>query len=103
MGNNIRTLRKAAGLTMKQFGGIMGVSESTISISMLKKMSEYFNVSIDELLGHESENNQATKNQQTSIPGLPDETLIQLLADLTQTETRRVCDFVEGLKASRKE
>ena len=113
MGNNIRTLRKAAGLTMKQFGGIMGVSESTISlyetgknepdISMLKKMSEYFNVSIDELLGHESENNQATKNQQTSIPGLPDETLIQLLSDLTQTETRRVCDFVEGLKASRKE
>jgi transcriptional regulator with XRE-family HTH domain len=110
MGNNIRTLRKAAGLTMKQFGSMMGVSESTISlyetekvepdISMLKKMAEYFGVSIDALLYGNSENK---KIQQTSIPGLPDETLIQLLADLTQVETQRVCDFVEGLKASRKE
>ena len=113
MGNNIRALRKAAGITMKQFGAIMGVSESTISlyetgknepdISMLKKMSEYFNVSIDALLGYEPENNQTIKNQQTSIPGLPDETLVQLLSDLTQIETQRVRDFVEGIKASRKE
>ena len=108
MGNNIRTLRKAAGLTMKQFGSMMGVSESTISlyetgkvepdISMLKKMAEYFGVSIDALLYGNSENKEI---QQTSIPGLPDETLIQLIADLSQVETQRVRDFVEGLKASR--
>lgn len=60
MSNNIRALRKATGLTMKQFGALMGVAESTISlyetgknepdISMLKKMSEFFGVSIDYLL-----------------------------------------------------
>ena len=52
MVNNIRALRKSAGLTMKQFGSLMGVSESTISlyetgknepdISMLKKTPNAF-------------------------------------------------------------
>lgn len=61
MKNNIRTLRKAAGITMKQLGDLMGVSESAISlyetgkaepdISMLKKLADYFSVSIDYLLG----------------------------------------------------
>lgn len=111
MANNIRTLRKAAGLTMKQFGGLMGVSESTISlyetgknepdISMLKKMAEYFGVSIDYLLCR-SENPGETKNaQQSEIPGLPDEDLIRLITNLTQHEEQRVRDFVKGLKAAR--
>ena len=113
MENNIRTLRKSAGLTMKQFGSLMGVSESTISlyetgknepdISMLKRMAEYFGVTIDSLLGCEPESIHDKKNQQTSIQGLPDETLIDLLTDLTQIETQRVRAYVEGIKAARTE
>lgn len=57
----LRELRKKHKLSMKEFGLIFGLSESTISlyetgkrepdISTLIKMSEYFNISVDELLG----------------------------------------------------
>lgn len=60
MTNNIRALRKAAGMTMKQLGNLMGVSESAISlyengkaepdIAMLRKIADYFGVTIDYLL-----------------------------------------------------
>lgn len=60
MTNNIRALRKAAGMTMKQLGNLMGVSESTISlyengkaepdIAMLRKIADCFGVTIDYLL-----------------------------------------------------
>ena len=54
MANNIRVLRKAVGMTMKQLGNLMGVSESAISlyetgkaepdIAMLRKIADYFGV-----------------------------------------------------------
>lgn len=57
----LRELRKKHKLSMKEFGTIFGLSESTISlyetgkrepdISTLVRMSEYFNISVDELLG----------------------------------------------------
>lgn len=60
MTNNIRVLRKAVGMTMKQLGNLMGVSESAISlyetgkaepdIAMLRKIADYFGVTIDYLL-----------------------------------------------------
>ena len=60
MTNNIRALRKAAGMIMKQLGNLMGVSESTISlyengkaepdIAMLRKIADCFGVTIDYLL-----------------------------------------------------
>lgn len=63
--NRIRELRKQANLTMKQLGEILGLAESTISQyetgkrepdhKTLLKISEYFHVSVDYLLGHVSE------------------------------------------------
>lgn len=57
----LRELRKKHKLSMKEFGTILGLSESTISlyetgkrepdISTLVRISEYFNISVDELLG----------------------------------------------------
>ena len=113
MANNIRALRKSAGITMKQFGKLMGVSESTISlyetgknepdISMLKKMAEYFGVSIDYLLCRTDTPDEIKKDQESEIPGLPDEDLIYIISQLTQHDVQRVRDFVEGLKAARAE
>lgn len=57
----LRILRKDKGLSMKELGNILGVAESTISLyennkrepdqAMLLKIAEYFNVSVDYLLG----------------------------------------------------
>lgn len=58
----LRELRKKQKLSMKELGDILGLSESTISlyengkrepdINTIIKISSYFHISIDELLGH---------------------------------------------------
>lgn len=59
--NNIRQLRKAAGLTMKELGKIVGMSESTISlyergihepdIQTMGRLADALNVTVDKMLG----------------------------------------------------
>lgn len=59
-GNNLRILRKSRGYTQEQFGKLLGVSGSTIGMyeqnrrapqsTMLKKISDVFNISTDALL-----------------------------------------------------
>lgn len=66
MGNRIRELRKAKGLTMKQLGEVLGVAESTISHyetgrrqldnETLLKLGEFFDVSVGYILGVEKPN-----------------------------------------------
>jgi len=61
IGQRIKTLRKKSKLTQEQFGSIFGIVKSTVSMyendnstpdtEMLKKLSKFFNVSIDYLLG----------------------------------------------------
>ncbi|MEK4581694.1 helix-turn-helix domain-containing protein [Bacillus sp. FSL R12-0074] len=61
-GENVRILRTLKGLSMKEFGDVLGVANSTISnwennrkepsFEMLQKISIYFNVSTDRLLNH---------------------------------------------------
>lgn len=63
MGNRIRELRRAKGLTMKQLGEVLGVAESTISHyetgrrqldnETLLRLGEFFEVSVGYLLGVE--------------------------------------------------
>ena len=75
MENNIRKLRKSRDLTMKQFGEMMGVSESAISlyennkaqpdINMMYKMADYFDVSIDFLLGRKTDESKEKKTEIT--------------------------------------
>lgn len=64
--DKLRELRKQNKLSMKEFGAIFGLSESTISlyengkrepdIATIIKMAEYFNISVDELLGVAKQN-----------------------------------------------
>lgn len=61
--NNLRKLRKTAGLTMKELGKIVGMSESTISlyetgkhepdIETMAKIADALHVSVDELIGRD--------------------------------------------------
>lgn len=61
LGENIRSLRIASGVTQEQFGYEMGVSAQAVSrwengatypdITMLPMIADYFDVSMDELMG----------------------------------------------------
>lgn len=102
MVNNIRKLRKSRDLTMKQFGKMMGVSESAISlyennkaqpdINMMCKMADYFGVSIDFLLGYKTEE---TKEETM------DDKLVYDILSLTSEEKMLVQGYVSGIKARR--
>lgn len=62
---NLRTLRRQAGLTMKQLGANLGMAESTVSlyengkrspdVQTLIRFADYFGVSLDFLLGRNEE------------------------------------------------
>lgn len=104
MENNIRKLRKSHDLTMKQFGEMMGVSESMISlyennkaqpdINMIYKMADYFDVSIDFLLGRKTDESKEEKT---------DDKLVVDILSLTKEEKTLVQGYVSGIKARRKE
>jgi len=92
MKNRIRSLRKAAGLTMKQLGVIIGVAESTVSqyetgkrepdLETLLKLGEYFGVTVDYILGND--------------PVEPD--LAEYLTDLRdRPETRALLEASRGM------
>lgn len=59
----IRELRKAKKVTMKELGNMIGVAESTMSLyetgkrkpdpETLSRLADYFNVSVDYLLGRD--------------------------------------------------
>jgi len=61
----LRELRRAAGMTMRQVGELIGVAESTVSLyergqrrpkpAMLLKLADQFGVSVDYLLGREGD------------------------------------------------
>lgn len=65
IGKRIKKLRKENDLTQEQFGKIFGIAKSTVSLyesgksnpddHMKKKIANYFNVSIDYLLGNTDE------------------------------------------------
>lgn len=67
MRNRIRELRKAHGLTMKKFGAILGLGESTISqyetgkrdpdFATLSQIADYFGVTLEYLLCIETDDN----------------------------------------------
>jgi transcriptional regulator with XRE-family HTH domain len=65
IGKKLRTLREREGLTSRELGAILGVSNSYIiriengkkrpSIDLVTKMARYFNVSTDQLILDELE------------------------------------------------
>ena len=83
----LRELRKKFGLTMKELGIEIGVAESTISqyetgkrqpdYETLLKLSEYFGVSVDYLLGREIKEKTPSKIGEGHRP--PDEETLRLL------------------------
>lgn len=103
----LKELRKRENITQVQFANIFDISAGTIAmwetgkrepdIDTLIKIADYFNVSVDFLLG-KSENKKQPADENISEL---DKKLINLLLDLSPDEVQRVRDFVQGLKANR--
>lgn len=101
--DNMRSIRKKKGYTMKALGKAVGVSESTISlyengkhepdIVTMRRIADVLNVTVDELLGREQKD--------PATAGGMDDALMDLLVGLPPDDVQRVRDFVAGLKAAR--
>lgn len=99
----LKNLRKQKGITMKQLGLIIGVSESTISLyesgkrqpdyETLKHFADYFNTSVDYLLGREEKNT-------NSIIYIKETSLIKKIKKLNQIDLIKAEAYVDGLLES---
>lgn len=106
-GDRLKNLREEANLYQKELGDILNVTSQTISgweinrttpdYDMLKKIANYFGVSIDYLLG-----NVSNKSEEEEL-----ETLKQLLIkkgiikpgeDLSKNEVEKLMKFVKANK-----
>ena len=98
MKNNIRVARKAAGLTQKQLGALIGVAESTISQyesgkrqpdnTALLMMAEELHTTVGYLLGAETK----------KFPADDGEELAEYLQDLRERpETRTLLEASRGM------
>ena len=108
----LRELRRKCGITMKELGAVIGVAESTISqyetgkrqpdYETLLKLSEYFGVSVDYLLGAEKKPAAQSSELDMKLEGI-DFALYGEVKDLTEAQKRDVLRFVQFLKQEKKD
>ena len=101
--NNVKELRRKAGIQQKELSIIIGVAQPTVSDwesnkkdpsgERLKKLSDYFGVSKSEILCNKEES-------PPELDGDVQEMLIQFQR-LPLPDRQRVLGFVEGLLSSR--
>lgn len=97
--NQIKSLRKAKKITQKQLGDVLGVAESTISmyesgnrqpdVDTMRKIADYFNVTIDYLIGGE--------NISSSDKDELDKKIIKIFDSLSEADQAQVLDYARYL------
>lgn len=97
--NQIKLLRKAKKITQKQLGDVLGVAESTISmyesgnrqpdVDTMRKIADYFNVTIDYLIGGE--------NISSSDKDELDEKIIKIFGSLSEADQAQILDYARYL------
>lgn len=108
-GDIIKKLRKEQNLTQVDFAAIFKISNGTIAMwetnkrqpdyDMLTRLADYFNVSVDYLLGREEK---STYTVPENLQGVP-VAFSGGLEDLTQEDLDEVSKFVEFLKSKKKD
>lgn len=103
----LKEVREKRGITQRQAAIGLNLSPTVYnryengirepSNVVLLAMADYFNVSVDEILGREE-----TKKDPPLGEAL-DNKLIDMLTSLTPDQVQRVLDFVAGMKATNKE
>lgn len=105
-GNKLKSLRENCGLLQKELADILNISLSSISMyergerqpdnETLKKISNYFNVSIDYLLDNSNTNNidEELKEKEALKKLLQKTGFMSGDEDLTDEELERLIEFV---------
>lgn len=115
-GNKLRVLRENKGILQKDLGEILGVSTSTIGMyeqgrrepdnGTLKKIANYFEVSIDYLLDNEKIEKRKQKEleeKETLKNVLIENGFMKKNEDLTDEELKKLMEFVKTNKKYIKE
>ena len=104
----IRELRKAKKVTMKELGNMIGVAESTMSLyetgkrkpdpETLSRLADYFNVSVDYLLGRD-------EGQPQPAPSPADRQrrdVEAMLRAMSETDLEKVYDYARFITRDKK-
>lgn len=104
----IRELRKAKKVTMKELGNMIGVAESTMSLyetgkrkpdpETLSRLADYFNVSVDYLLGRD-------EGQSQTAPSPADRQrrdVEAMLRAMSDADLEKVYDYVRFVAQNKK-
>ena len=104
LSERLRALRKEHGYSQEQMARKLHLTQGAISqwengltvpaADQLIALADVFGITVDELLGREQ--------QETPPPPALDDTLVDLLINLTPAQVQRVKDFVQGMKAADK-
>lgn len=98
---NLKKLRKESGITQNDLANILGIKQRTYSsyenntnepnIDTLKKLSNYFNVSIDYLVDNNTNGKVVYSEEQRGI--------INMVVQLNETNTLKAYSYIAGLLA----
>lgn len=107
-GNKLKNLRERNGLLQKQLGDIIGIAPSTIGMYeqerrepdnyTLKKIANYFKVSIDYLLDNDNDNNineKELKEKETLKKALINAGYMKQDEDLSDEDLNRIIEFIK--------
>lgn len=111
MPNRIREVRKSRGLTMKQLGKEIGVTESAISqyetdkrqpdsVTLLK-LSNLFDVSVDYLLGAATDKKEQAPAIDESLSDAVSMELLNMIRDASEEERRDMLDLLRIVQKRR--
>lgn len=103
----LKRLREENKISQQKLANELKVSQSTVGMwengknkpefDTLIKIADYFNVSVDYLLGKSENKNKPADENISEL----DKELIKIMSKLTPAEAVRVRDFVSGLIANR--
>ncbi len=105
----LRELRKLRDLTQKQLADMLNFKNTTYSnwecgiaepdISSLKKLADFFDCSVDYLIGREDEDGIIVRESGVTL-SLEEEKLLENYRGLSKTGQAKVNGYIEGLKSA---
>lgn len=106
---SLKQLRKDKKISQEQLGHRLGFGKNTISqyetgirepnIDTLIKLAEYFDVTVDYLIGRENE----VKEKNSFLESIPEsrKQLINEILSLSDAESRDIENYIKGYKAAK--